>query len=70
MEALENVNSSKFICLINLASSPEELRNMLKNEELQDFIMELSTNPLVMKPTSYDYVMTHLMFDKSITFDI
>ncbi|KAK6626797.1 hypothetical protein RUM44_009274 [Polyplax serrata] len=64
MEALENVNSSKFICLINLASSPEELRNMLKNEELQDFIMELSTNPLVMKPTSYDYVMTHLMFDK------
>lgn len=65
LEALEVVNSSKYKNLINLVSSPEELRNMLKNEDLHEYIVQLSANPLVTKPTSYDFVMTHIMFDKS-----
>lgn len=65
MEALEEVNSSKFKKLIELACSPEELKNLLNNEDMQEYIMELSSNSLIMTPTSYDFVIAHLMFDRS-----
>lgn len=65
IEALEAVNSPKLTELINLTSSPEELRNMLMQEDIQEFITELAGNPLITKATSYDFIITHPMFDKS-----
>ena len=65
LEALEAVNSFKLKKFMELASSPEELRNLLKNEEWHNYITELSNKPFIVKPTSYDFIMTHLMFDKS-----
>ena len=69
IEALESVNSPKLRELINLANSPEELRNMLMKECVQEFMFDLAVNPLILKATTYDYVITHPMFDKSNFFN-
>jgi len=65
VEALKSVNSPKLNQLINLANSPEELRTMLLKENVQEYIFEIIGDPLILRPTSYDYLITHSMFDKS-----
>lgn len=65
IDALESVNSPKLNKLKNLANSPEELRAMLLKDNVQEYIFEMAGDQLVLKPTSYDYIITHPMFDKS-----
>ncbi|KAL0275313.1 UNVERIFIED_CONTAM: hypothetical protein PYX00_003201 [Menopon gallinae] len=64
LEALEAVNSPKLKEIISICRNPEQIKSLLAQEEVLEFLIELIGNQLIGRPIAYEYTMAHALFEK------